>query len=82
MKEVPLQGHFIDDFRIAICSKLYVKVYGLASLPVRIDDTLLRLDIVTEPTPRFVLHNDVLLYNIGGRIRYAILDKMADTNHV
>jgi hypothetical protein len=33
MKEVPLQGHFIDDFRVAVCSKIYVKVFGLYDMP-------------------------------------------------
>lgn len=56
-------------------------VYGWSQLPARINETLLLIEMVAQPTTRFAVYNDVLLYNSDGNIRIAVLDRMADINH-
>jgi hypothetical protein len=40
MKEPLLKGHFIDDFRVAVASKLFVKVYSLQHHAFRVGQTI------------------------------------------
>lgn len=53
MKETPTKGAFIDDFRAVICSRLYAKVFGLPGEAGRVCETLLLVELVTDPSTRF-----------------------------
>lgn len=73
MKEPLLRGHWVDDFRVAVASKLFVKVYSLQHHAFRIIQTIFHVELPNTSSLRLQFSKDILLYNTEKHIKMVVL---------